>query len=262
MAIFGRTRGVFSNMVEDIKKITFWAHILVQVIFFIFYGYSIYANFDKIIFLISYISLFIISFTAFIIYLINHNKHLKQSRKFGRLVRVTKYLANGTMVVFNVVEMLTYPISDFSKIILIVSGISLLVQIIIEFIRIFIEKYADMFSRSLELDLEFINKFNKLKEVKGTFFEVLDAPLEAIANKLENIEPEVSKLDKKLNKIGKEFNEDLKEKKFQKKLKKIQNKADIKKRSEENARQQKKEIVQHIKTIGKHMFKKKSNKDT
>ena len=109
------------------------------------------------------------------------------------------------------------------------------------------------------MDLAFFTNLSKLKEVKGTFFQVLDAPLEALANKLENKKTEISKKDQKLNKIGEEFDIKLKEKKQQKKLLKIQHKADIKKRSEENAQIQKREISKHLKIIGKHIFKRKKN---
>lgn len=258
MALLGRTRGVFSEMVSDIKRISFWSHILVQIIFFGFYGYSIYSNIENLPFLIAYSLLLTISTVSFITYLYSHRKHTKQPRKFSRVMRIIKYLTNGTMVALNIIEMLSFPTSDLTKILIVISGISLLVQIIIELVRIFIERYADDLTRSLEMDLAFFKNIAKLKEVKGTFFQVLDAPLEAIANKLENKKPEISKQDQRLNEIGEEFDAKLKEKKNQKKLLKIQEKADIKKRSEENAQIQKKEIGQHLKTIGKHIFKRKN----
>ena len=176
-------------------------------------------------------------------------------------MRIIKYLTNGTMVVLNIIEMISFPTSDLTKILLIISGISLLIQVIVELIRIFIERYADDLTRSLEMDLAFFKGLSKLKEAKGTFFQVLDAPLEAIANKLENKKPEISKQDQKLNEIGKDFNEKLKEKKAQKKIQKIQEKAETKKRSEENTQKQKKEIGQHLRTIGSHILKSKKNKE-
>lgn len=261
MALLGRTRGVFSKMVSDIKRITFWTHILVQIIFFSFYGYSIYSNIENLPFLITYSLLLTISTITFITYLYSHKKHTKQPKGFSRSMRIIKYLTNGTMVILNIIEMVSFPASDLTKILLIISGISLLVQIIVELIRIFIERYADDLTRSLEMDLAFFKGLAKLKEVKGTFFQVLDAPLEAIANKLENKKPEISKQDQKLNEIGKDFDEKLKEKKAQKKIQKIQEKAETKKRSEENAQKQKKEIGQHLRTIGSHIFKNKKNKE-
>ena len=37
MALLGRTKGVLSQIVDDIKKIAFWSNIIVQFIFFGFY---------------------------------------------------------------------------------------------------------------------------------------------------------------------------------------------------------------------------------
>ena len=66
MAIAGRTRAVFSQMLDDIKRIVFVTNIIVQSIFFIFYGYSIYNNIDKIPFMVIYILLFMIASITFI----------------------------------------------------------------------------------------------------------------------------------------------------------------------------------------------------
>jgi len=254
MAVLGRTRAVFSKMLTDIKTITFWTNIIVQSVFFIFYGYSIYANINRIPFLVIYALLFIIATTTFITYLLTHNKNGKKPKRFNRSVKIIKFVANGTMIVLNVCEMLKYTATDLNKIILAVSAISLFAQIVIELLKVFIERYVDLFSKSLEMDLEIINKLGKVKEVKGTFFEILDAPLEAIANKLEHKEPELTKQEQYLNQLSEEYSEELKEKKI---LKKEQKKAETKRRSDENAKKQKQEMKEHWNTIKNNLFKKK-----
>ncbi len=245
MALFARTRGLFSLMCREIKSISFWTNIVVQSIFFAFYGYSIFNHIENVPFLIGDCLLLTLSTTSFIVWLVTYEKQIKDSKTFYRFIRVTKYLVNATLLVLNVIEMLsaTASTSDLSKLMLIVSGIALLVSVIVEFIRIFAEKYIELFTRALEVDFDFLKKLEKAKEVKGNFFEMIDAPLEAIANKLENKQPEISPIDKILNEVAADFDEDLKEK--------------TKQRSEENAQKQKKEIGEHFKVITDHIFKKK-----
>ena len=55
MALFENTRAVGTQMVEDVRKILFWTTIVVQCIFFAFYGYEIYVNYENIVFLIFYL---------------------------------------------------------------------------------------------------------------------------------------------------------------------------------------------------------------
>lgn len=256
MAAMSRSFAVLKNMLKDIEKILHITIIIVQSIFFITYGYSIYCNLDNILFLIIYIILFALSLFYFIFYLKTYKKGSKLIDRIKRFSRIFKYLVNGTMVVVKCVEMVEFGISDFNKILLIVSAVSLLAQVVIEFIRIFTEKYIDLFTEAVKMDLAWVGKLGKVKEVKGNLFELIDAPLEALANKIEGTtpsEPELTEIQKKLNKMAEDYEVEVKETKKEKKEKK---KEEIRRKSKENADKQKQEIKEHLNVIKKKVFKK------
>ena len=150
------------------------------------------------------------------------------------------------MIVTNCIQILTTDSSDLSKLFLIFSVSSYFLQIILEFVKIFVEKYVELFSKSLELDLEIIDTlFNKPKEVKGNFFALLDKPLEAIANKLENkqVEVIVDKKEEKVINIAEEYIKQEKER--------------AKRLREEKAEKRKQEMKEHFLIIKNHILKKK-----
>ena len=243
MAILGRTRAVGEKMIEDIRKIVFYTTIVVQFIFFAFYGYSIYNNINKLTFLIIYASLLGLSAISFINFLITYNNSSKANKHFKRFLRVLKYLANGTMLVISAYEIIKFSGSNLSKIILIASALSLFVQVIFEFIRIFIEKYTELFIVSAQMDLQFVTNLMKIKEVKGNLLELIEDPLEAIANKHERKEQKPSKTEEYVNRLADEFDAKHKEK--------------AKEHHQKRVDEQKKEIVEHIHTI-KNFFKRDS----
>ena len=148
------TKGICLKMIYDIRRIAFWTNIIVQSIFFIFYGYSIFDNVKNITLLIIYSILLVIAIMGLITYLITHIKKIKNPKRFTRTLRVLKYVANGTMIAFSIYELIKFGMGDFSKILLIISIMSLLLQIIIELIRLFIERYIELYMASLKMDLE------------------------------------------------------------------------------------------------------------
>lgn len=254
MAILSRTKGLFSQMVSDIRKITFWINIVVQSIFFIFYIYSIYESINKLKFLVVYSVLLLIATINFITYLTVHVRKSKKPKHFNRALRIIKYLTNGTMLGFNVFVLIKNGISDLNKIILVISAISLLIQVIIEFVRLFIEKYARLVTTSLEMDLGVLSKLGEVKEVKGNFFTLLNSPIEALANKLDHKEPQLLEDEMYLNDLAEKYEE-------QRLVKKAQKKVERKNRSEERAKIAKKKIVENLGRIKNHIFKKQTNQD-
>ena len=245
MMLLGRTRAVANNLIEDIKKILFYTTVLVQSVFFIFYGYSIAKSLDNLLFFIIYSLLFILAVINFIYYLKTHNIQHKKN-KFIFSLKIFRYILNLTMIVTNCIQILTSASSDLSKIFLIFSVLSYFVQIVLEFVKVFVERYVELFSKSLELDLEIIDiLFNKPKEVKGNFFALLDKPLEAIANKIENkqVEVVVDKKEEKVINIAEEYIKQEKER-----AKQIRN---------EKAEKRKQELKEHFNIIKNHIFKKK-----
>ena len=119
------TKGICSKMIFDIRRIAFWTNIIVQSIFFIFYGYSIFDNVKNITLLVIYSILLIIAIMGFITYFITHIKKIKNPKRFTRTLRVLKYVANGTMIAFSIYELIKFGMGDFSKILLIISIMSL-----------------------------------------------------------------------------------------------------------------------------------------
>lgn len=244
MRIFERTFAIASKMINDIEKILHWTIIVVQLLFFVFYGYSIYANLDRTIFLVIYSILALIGAINFITYLVTYHKSNKTINRFKRFLRVFKYISNGTMLIINTIELIKYGANDFSKVLLIASGLLLSIQVIIEFIRVFTERYINLFTTAIKMDASPFLKISKLKEIKGNFFELVDAPFEALANKLEgNKTNNISATEEYVNQITEES----------KKKKKEKTRQNIK----ENAKKQKQELNEHIGIIKKHLFKRK-----
>ena len=240
MAILGSTRAVGLKLIEDVKKILFWTTIIVSLIFFGFYGYSIYKNVDNLIFLITYSLLFSISVITFVNYLLTYSKNTKRMKNFNRFLRVFKYIVNGTMLVVNVVNMFTYQTSDLSKMLLIVSAISLFVQVVVELLRIFVENYVEMFMFAVQKDFSIFFKTSELGGIKGAALKIIDAPIERIAKKItKEKEPELTKSELKFKKIEDEFEEKQKEK------------------AEVIVNNEKAEIKSHLKVIKDKIFKSK-----
>ncbi|MCH5179854.1 MAG: hypothetical protein J1F32_01395 [Erysipelotrichales bacterium] len=245
-----RTTAVAKKMIKDIDYILFWTIIVVQILFFIFYGYSIYANINRIIFLIIYSLLALIGIINFVTYLVTYHKSNKKVNRFKRFLRVFKYVSNGTMLVINIVELIKYGLNDFSKILLVLSGVFLVAQIIIELIRIFVEKYINLFTIAFEMDFKFIEKISKVKDVKANFFGLVDAPLKAWSNKLEGKKQEnnLSEMEEYVNQLAEED--------------KTKKKEQARQLRKENAEKKKQEIKNHVSIIKKHLFKKKEKVGT
>lgn len=244
------TRAVGTNMLDEIKKIWFISLIILQVIFIAFYSFSIYTNIDRLIFLITYSILFGLSIISFILFLVNHKKRKKLNKVYKKAKNYLKYVVNATMLVVNIIEMVKYGASDFNKILLIVSGISLIIQLILEGITSFAERYFRDFNIAIEKDFGFLNP----KRLASTALKVVDAPLKKIA---EIKTPEfkvVKKEDKILEKHIKKFDDKAEERELAKKEKK----AEKRKEELQRVKDEFKQIGSHIKSI----FSKKKDPET
>ena len=143
--------------------------------------------------------------------------------------------------------MIKFGATDFNKIMIIVSGISLAIQIILEIVRKITSYYMDLFTTSIQMDLNFVLKLAKVREYKGNLLELLDLPLEVIANKIEGKQPELTETEIYLNELAEEFDKEVKEK--------------TKENSQKNAETQKKEIVEHLSIIKNKIFKRKKKQN-
>ena len=248
MALLSRTKGVLSQIVDDVKRISFWSNILVQIIFFIFYIYSICISINHLTILILYSILLLFASITFITFLITHLRKIKKPKRFYRLLRFGKYFTNGTLIALNIYAMVKYGATDWNKIILSISLISLLIHIIIEGIKILIEKYAKYLSIAIENDFSLIVKWNNIKEGKSTLLSIVNSPLETIANKLEHKEVELTEDEVYVNQLADKYEEESYEKKFQ-------HNAEVKERKKETNQTARKNIVNNLKRIKNSLFK-------
>lgn len=200
-----RSVSVLSNMLDDIKKIWFITLIIVQSVFMLLYAYSIYANINRLFFLIAYSTLFMLSILSFILFLIKR-KVKNINKTFYRTKNFFKYAVNAAMIVVSVIETIKYGISDFNKILLIVSGATLLLQLFIECIKIFAEKYTEDLKSAFTKDFEWVN-FLDPKKVKSNILKIIDAPFEKLANLKENKEKEVEKEEQRISDHVKRYKE-------------------------------------------------------
>ncbi|MGN1372601.1 MAG: hypothetical protein ACI4VK_00980 [Candidatus Coproplasma sp.] len=251
MAICNRTLAIANKLISDIKTIVFVVTIIVNCVFFLFYGYSIYINVDKTVFLIIYSLLAATALINFITYLARHKKEKDEKISvFTRIVRIFRYVINASSLGVSIYQLVQFGATDFNKVLLIVSAVCLLIQIIVELVRVFIERYVDLFTTAFKMDFAILFKIG---QVKGTLTELADAPLEALAKKLTGNATEeqaVSETEQYIEELTVQYREDAKEKKATKK-------ANVKQQSEENAAKQRKEIVEHLRTIKDAIFKKK-----
>ncbi|MGN1103672.1 MAG: hypothetical protein ACI4QI_02230 [Candidatus Coproplasma sp.] len=254
MAFCNRTIAVAKQLISDINTILLVATIIVNCIFFVFYGYSIYANVNSTVYLVIYSLLAVTAIINFVTYLVTYKKEKgKKTKGFKRIVRVFRYIVNAASLGVSIYQMTQVGASDFNKVLLIVSAVSLVIQIIIELLRVFIERYVELFTASLKMDFAFVEKLAKLKEVKGTFVELVDSPLEVIANKLSGKAKEeeaVSATEEYIDGLAAKYNAEAEAKKAAQREQNKQSSAD-------RAEEQKQEIVDHLKTIKDAIFNRK-----
>ena len=241
--VLGRTQAVFSKLLSDIRSIIYWTNIVIQSILLNFYVYSLYRNLNNLAFFITYSVLSLTAIVSFIIYIISYNKTSSKLTKLNKRLKILKYIVNTTIIGLNLYEIMSFNTTALAKLLFAISIISLIIQILLELIKMFIEKYVGLFTSSLEKDLEFLRLLDKGKEFKGNFYQVIDAPLQLIANKIENKKIEQDSKEQYVDQLF----ENHKEKK----------KEEIKQRSEENAKKQKREIKEHLHVIKNGLFKKK-----
>ncbi len=236
------SRSVLSSMLDDIKRAWFITLCIMQSVFIVFYGYSIYSNLNKMIFLVSYSVLTLLSLVTFIVFLVSHHKQKKQNKEFVRTKNFLKYIVNATMLVFNIVELVKFGIDDFAKILLILSGVLLFAQVAMECIKIFAERYIRDFRYAFEKDFEILDP-NKLK---GNVWKMVDAPLEKFVQRKFGIEKELSPEEARMEEYKRKFREKNEIEKEKKKYAKIEKKAEAKKQGYIMAQKEKQEIKKHL----------------
>lgn len=270
--IFGNTRAVADKLLRDIRRIAFGVSLGVQILFLAYYGWSIYSNIDSLPFLIIYASLAVIAIVSFINFLVISKHKEKKNKKFNRFLRVLKYIINGAMLAVNAYQLFKYTRTDLQIILLGLSGIFWLANIVIEIIRVSVEYYFNLFKVAIKADAPiFINTIDKVTELsekfeelkkhpKGTFWEAVDAPFEAWANKIRRKEKEKTTpvqaeiaptaTEKAVQQLAESFEENQKEKKQKQK-------EENRKQDNEKAEKEKKALGAHLKTIWEDIKPKK-----
>ncbi|MBE6137844.1 MAG: hypothetical protein E7176_05560 [Erysipelotrichaceae bacterium] len=222
------TYGVIKKLNKDLDLITKVVDFLVQVIFLFFYGYSIYANLDKPILLVVYIVLFIISILYFFFYvltlrIVSKNFKKKVKCRVKKSVKCVKYLTRFVTVGVALFEFFNYEISDFNKILTIVSCISLGVQILIDIVTKFVMSYVNLFTQAVQMDYEdsavikgLVKTGNFFSNPKASVLSALDIIPEKINDKKNDdkgdeskeLTPEQIKTREKINKYKEEIIEE------------------------------------------------------
>lgn len=256
MAFLGKSKAVAFKLKHDIDNVLHIVNILVSIFFICYYGYSIYTNINNTIFLVINIIFLVLGLFGFILYLSTHKNKTKITKNIKKIIGKSKYLTKIVVLIINTIQFVKYGGSDLSLILLALSGLILVLQTLVEVIQKFVTNYVELFVEAIYQDFEFLVKLGKLKEAKGNFYEMIDAPLEKLANKLEGKEKEVqlTKTQQELNSIVDTYSPKIEENDRKKKELKKQR---IKESSEQRAIKQKEEIKEHLKTIKNRVFKKK-----
>lgn len=214
MIRMSKTMGVKEQFLQDIDRILYWTTIIVQLIFFGYYGYSIYNSLSNTTFLIIYSLLLVLSTITFIHYLQSYGQKIKKTVKvFKKTFRIFKYVINGSMIALNIIGIVRYGGNDLSYILIALSCVSLLIQIIIEFVRGFVSRYIELFYTAIVRDnewaIETYNKLGNLTNFKGHALGAINVPLELIVSDKTKNNVELTKDEKHVDELEAKYKEKL-----------------------------------------------------
>lgn len=184
---FDKTLAALFKIKSDFKRFSIVSDIVLQIIFIILYGYSIYTNLSNTFLLVIYSILLGLGILYFIftLYTLNKaiNKHIKKNIQRG--YRYSKLFIRLFTVGLSVYELLNYETTDLNKILTAITVISFVLQIGIEIARVLIDRYIDLIVTGFRMDVE------ELKQSK------IGKAVDAIAHPKESI---IDVLNGKLNK--------------------------------------------------------------
>lgn len=178
--MFLHSRAVLNKLVGHVKKISRAVSLIVQIVFLIFYVYEIVLNYGNHVRFVAYIVLLSLSTVAFIVGICS-----KSARKTRKLIRFCKYPINLSLIILTLITIFNGQASDLKIILTGITILSFVANIVMEFIRWFVEVYAKMLKTSFDLDMQALeNKFH----FKDGRLNILDIP-QMIANKLQAPQP-------------------------------------------------------------------------
>lgn len=230
---------------EITKKLLFITNVLVQSVFLVFYVYSIINNVLNLPFLIIYSILFLITATNFVRFLIVNIKHAAKPKIFYRVIRISKYATNLSLLGVNVYELIFLGAFLFDIVLLLSSAISLFIHVVIEIIRIVLEKRVVELGHTIADKINVQKRKEQFKEAKSNFYKSVDKPLQSISNRLdgknqtENVQTQLPEQDLIVENTTTD----------------ALNQTNITK--EEQIEIEKKNIAQHFNNIKEHIFHKK-----
>lgn len=200
MIFFNRTSAIIDKTLKDLSRLSYWCSVVVQLIFLGLYGFKIFVNRERLVYLIIYGILAVLSLGGFLFFLLTYkDKKEKSIIVTKRSIRFAKYAANAAMVVVILVQFVQTDVSDFDVVISGVSIASFAVEVFIEIIRLLYERYLDLFRIALEKDVD------SLEDVIHPL-RAIDRPFAALSEKLNPSEPPVlSEKERYVEELKEEF---------------------------------------------------------
>ncbi|MFQ6752275.1 MAG: hypothetical protein ACLRFL_01750 [Clostridia bacterium] len=160
------------------------------------------------------------------------------------------------MIIVNIIQMIKYGVDTYSKVLLIISAISLSVQIIIEIVKMFAERYIEDLKYAFEKDFELLD----LSKWKSNGLKLINAPLEKIANIKKGKEKEMSKEDERIERHIQKYKDRIEEHKEQRSIERQAEKEEKKQQENLRVKQQLAELKSNIKELFTRNKKETSNK--
>lgn len=247
MAFLDRTMAVGNKIVDDIKKVAYTISVIFSLSMIGYYIFSVIVNFDNTFRLILNVCFLCIALISFIMGSVNHKNNTK-SPKFRRVLKIIKISLNAIMLSVNGYNLFSSESSMLEILLWILLVVFLIVQILVEIISTAVTNYSDLLKTAVMMDIEPITKF---MQPKNALLEIIDAPLEKLANKWQDKEEDQDEKEQYINELAEKFTETRKE----------QRKAKRKAQKEETKQKKKSEIREHLEIIKKNLFKKKSSKE-
>lgn len=171
--MFDHSRKQILSIVDILKKVLEAFSIVLFVAFTIFYGYQIYAHLNSLPRIYIYVGLIIVHTISFILSKAEkvdkdatHAERYVQKKSIRlrrRIFKIIKMSINSCAIVWNFVEMIVCDVTDLNKMIVIVSGVFLIVQIILEVVLNLLVDYYDGLRIAFIEDIKELDQENSFK---------------------------------------------------------------------------------------------------
>ncbi len=221
--MFIHSRAVLDNLVNNVKKISRFINIAVQLIFLIFYAFEIYSSYGNNMRFFAYIVLLSLSTISFIVGFWG-----KSTKKARKVIRICKYPINLSLITLSIIVIVRGEADVLKTILTGLTAISFLLNVSMEFIRLFVENYAKMFKTSISMDCQVLAEKLHFKDGKFTLFDIP----QMLANKIQPSEPSQPTAEQqRILALSKPFEQNIREKN---KIKVAQQKEKRKERRQQN----------------------------